>query len=105
MNYFDIVVLLYYIENDFEYNNIKKYIQEKITDKCKTINSKDIKDTELLLLIMDTLSCPFLDINFKREIASFIYKNKDDCSNIINFSLKQKNWFVEWKNIDILKKT
>ncbi|WP_459177936.1 hypothetical protein, partial [Helicobacter trogontum] len=43
MNYFDIVVLLYYIENDFEYNNIKKYIQEKITDKCKTINSKDIK--------------------------------------------------------------
>ncbi|RTJ56851.1 antiviral reverse transcriptase Drt3b [Campylobacter jejuni] len=101
MNYFDIVVLLYYIENDSEFKEIKKQIKEKILDKYKDFNNKN---TELTLLSMDILACPFLDKDFKVKILENYKINKGIIQNyIIKFSMKQKFWFVKWKNVDILK--
>ncbi|HEB9313537.1 TPA: RNA-directed DNA polymerase [Campylobacter coli] len=101
MNYFDIVVLLYYIENDPEFKKIKEKIKEKILSKYKDF---DNKNTELILLSMDIFACPFLDKNFKIEILEYCKIDKKNIQNyIIKFSMKQKFWFTKWKNIDILK--
>lgn len=100
MNYFDIVVLLYYIENDPEFKEIKKQIKEKIIDKYKDFNNKN---TELTLLSMDILACPFLDKDFKVKILKYYEIDEDVQNYIIKFSMKQKFWFIKWKNVDILK--
>ncbi|EHH9691899.1 RNA-directed DNA polymerase [Campylobacter lari] len=101
MNYFDIVVLLYYIENDPEFKEIKKQIKDKIIDKYKDFNNKN---TELTLLSMDILACPFLDKDFKVKILENYKIDERGLQNyIIKFSMKQKFWFVKWKNVDILK--
>ncbi|EKK7588027.1 hypothetical protein PO822_001737, partial [Campylobacter coli] len=101
MNYFDIVVLLYYIENDPEFKKIKEKIKEKILSKYKDFNNKN---TELILLSMDIFACPFLDKNFKIEILEYCKIDKKNIQNyIIKFSMKQKFWFTKWKNVDILK--
>ncbi|RTI86041.1 antiviral reverse transcriptase Drt3b [Campylobacter jejuni] len=101
MNYFDIVVLLYYIENDPEFKEIKEQIKEKIIDKYKDFNNKN---TELTLLSMDILACPFLDKDFKVKILENYKIDERGLQNyIIKFSMKQKFWFVKWKNVDILK--
>ncbi|MCV3471497.1 hypothetical protein [Campylobacter sp. CNRCH_2015_0338h] len=101
MNYFDIVVLLYYIENDPEFKEIKKQIKDKIIDKYKDFNNKN---TELTLLSMDILACPFLDKDFKVKILENYKINEENIQNyIINFSMEQKFWFVKWKNVNILK--
>ncbi|WP_072229607.1 antiviral reverse transcriptase Drt3b [Campylobacter coli] len=101
MNYFDIVVLLYYIENNPEFKKIKDKIKERILKKYEDFNDKN---TELTLLSMDIFACPFLDRKFKIKILECCKIEKKDIQNyIINFSMKQKFWFVKWKNINILK--
>ncbi|EAK0494256.1 hypothetical protein AAH49_07915 [Campylobacter lari] len=101
MNYFDIVILLYYIENDPEFKEIKEQIKEKIINKYKDFNNKN---TELTLLSMDILACPFLDKDFKVKILENYKIYERGLQNyIIKFSMKQKFWFIKWKNVDILK--
>ncbi|QYH09769.1 hypothetical protein XJ49_004575 [Campylobacter coli] len=101
MNYFDIVVVLYYIENNPEFKKIKDQIKEKILKKYEDFNDKN---TELTLLSMDIFACPFLDRNFKIKILECCKIEKKAMQDfIINFSMKQKFWFVKWKNINILK--
>ncbi|WP_276881944.1 antiviral reverse transcriptase Drt3b [Campylobacter cuniculorum] len=96
MNYFEIVVLLYYIENNPEYNKIKEFIK-------KIIKEMPNKDTESALLSMDILTCPFLDKRFKKEILSKYNIDENTQEQLIHFSLNQKSWFIQWKNIDIIK--
>ncbi|EAJ0349216.1 RNA-directed DNA polymerase [Campylobacter lari] len=101
MNYFDIVILLYYIENDPEFKEIKEQVKEKIINKYKDFNNKN---TELTLLSMDILACPFLDKDFKVKILENYKIDERGLQNyIIKFSMKQKFWFIKWKNVDILK--
>ena len=93
MNYFDIVVLLYYIENDPEFKEIKNKIKEEVLAKYEGFNSKN---TELTLLSMDILACPFLDREFKVDILKY-YKieNEDMQDYIIKISMDQKFWITK----------
>lgn len=68
LNYFSITVLLFYIKNVHEYNPIKLILKQYILDKfCNAIIDKKWKnDTELILLLMDILSCPYLNNTIER---------------------------------------
>lgn len=62
LNYFCIMVLLFYIRNIKIYEPIKVELKKSIFKKFDNKKDYDWKnETELVLLLLDTLSCPYLN--------------------------------------------
>ena len=104
LNYFSIVVLLYYINDILQYAKVKEILKQHILEKFKV--KKDIewrKDTELVFLLLDTLSCPFLNepassnkYGYKKKLLNLLNIEKNHAAIIGN----QKFWFVKWLDFD-----
>lgn len=98
MNYFTIVTLLFYIKDKGGYDDINQTIIDAAKDKFKNCNKDTLKrNTELIMLLLDLLSCPFIaDENKKKLLSDFgIEKHQ---SNYINF---RKEWFIKWKDFNL----
>lgn len=98
-----VCMLLFYIGNNPQYKKLKQAISKHIIWKFeKTEIDKRRINTELTLLLFDLLSCPFLDVTFKKEILSlYEIKNTAEQDSLIEFSDKQKYWFTKWKDINL----
>jgi hypothetical protein len=77
LNYFSIVVLLFYLKNIEIYNPIKEELKKYIYKKFESKKVFDWKNnTETVLLLLDILSCPFLNEsvnrNDKKQILNLI---------------------------------
>jgi hypothetical protein len=131
LNYFSITVLLFYIKDIKIYSEIKDalklYILKKFEDK-QVFNWKS--DTELVLLLLDIISCPFLNEDsawqkkkirtkkdegkssrelkrYKLEEKNTRYKYKKSIlsllgitDNHIELIESEKYWFIKWTNFD-----
>ena len=96
-------VLLHYYSNNNKYadglNFLKKVILNKIEGFDK--RNRDIS-TELTLLKMDIIACPYLDDDYKKDVLNlFDIKDINKQHEIINCSKKQKYWFVKWKGFNL----
>ncbi len=103
LNYFSIVTLLYYIKKINRYNNIKTKLLECIENRFVNCNKDHLrKNTELTLLLMDLMTCPYINPSDKNRFLS-LNGITDSLiqSKIINFSLKQKYWFIKWKDFNL----
>ena len=103
LNYFVVVSLLYYIKNISRYDNIKTKLLGCIENKIKSYNKDNLrKNTELTLLLMDLITCPYVDIQDKNKFL-FLNGITDSAiqNKIITFSLKQKYWFVKWQDFNL----
>ncbi len=102
LDYLSIMILLYYIKNIQRYRNIKRYIKIHILRLFEKNKGNINKNTETILLLFDTISCPFLEDSFKRKILKNYF-------NITNNSLQDKiikeeeNWFIKWQNLNYKK--
>jgi len=98
LNYWSIVLLLYYVKNISRYKNIKRYLKIFI---LRAINEKKgnlAKDTESTLLLFDILTCPFLEKNFKKRILKeYGVENNNLQDSIIE---EEKFWFIKWDNFN-----
>ncbi len=110
LEYFSIIVLLFYIKNKNRYEDIKKQLRVIILKKFKKFNVTDRhKRSELVLLFLDLISCPYLDKPFKKELLKLRGIDKDQSQNeIINWGQKGKEkenryWFVKWKEFNLEK--
>jgi hypothetical protein len=95
------VLLHYYSDNEEHIDNLdflKKVILEKIKEVDK--NQRRIS-TEMTLLKMDILSCPYVDENFKIEILNLFDIDKSKQTGIINYTMHQKSWFIKWKGFNM----
>ncbi|QFR49379.1 RNA-directed DNA polymerase [Sulfurimonas lithotrophica] len=103
LNYFVIVSLLYYIKNISRYANIKTKLLECIENKFKSYNKDNLrKNTELTLLLMDLMTCPYVDTQDKNRFLSLNDVTDPATQNkIVVFSLKQKYWFVKWQDFNL----
>jgi len=96
LNYFEIIVILFYIENKVRYNNLKSALEEHIINKYTGINNREFEiSTELSMLTLDLMTCPFLDNVFKEKLLSFY--GVTDISTISGF---RSRWFVKWKGFN-----
>lgn len=93
LSYFDIVVLLDYIENDKNYDDVKELLMDIIKRNFKM--SHPLIYTENFLLLFDIIKSPYVDEKTKKHILHLIGINNDK-SRLIN-EIKQKNWFYDWK--------
>lgn len=89
--------------NNSKYCNLKQAILKHVIQKFENIElGKRRINTELTILLFDLLSCPFLDISFKKKLLSLYEVNSPtEQDGIISFSDKQKYWFTKWKDINL----
>lgn len=110
LNYFSIVVLLFYIGHSKKYPQIKVALNAYIENYIKSFPiEKRSKSSELTHLILDLLACPFISDIFKIKIYS-IYKNYStkkeilSARKVIYFHKKNiKYWFTKWERFNLAK--
>lgn len=101
LNYWSITLLLFYMRNIQRYNSLRDFLKKDVVEK----RFKDVKpdkrkpNTELTLLLLDLISCPFLDLQCKRKLLFYFgVKNRDERDEIIKL---RKYWFIKWINFDL----
>ena len=104
LNYFEIVVLLYYIDIKDEYNELRFDLENAVLEKFKIVDNPFDK-SEYTLLFFDFICCPFIKKELKVDIvkSARYFKNKVSDNTIqmkISEIEKQKRWFMDW-DIDI----
>ncbi|MBP4142217.1 RNA-directed DNA polymerase [Flavobacterium sp. P4023] len=114
LNYFSIMVLLFYLGHSKKYQKIKVAIKIYIENYIKSFPiEKRNKSSELTHLIIDLIVCPFLSTQDKRRIFA-IYKNskgvnelKNDFETLdkIRFFQKRhmKYGFTKWERFNLAK--
>jgi len=102
LNYFTIIVLLFYIKDKKRYSILKEFLKDTIMDKFNSSRKKSLSiDTELTFLLFDSISCPFLDFNFKERLLNLHnVQNKNISKKIINY---RHNWFTNWHDFNFGK--
>lgn len=104
INYFSIVVLLFYMKDIKIYQEFKHELKKYIIRFVKEIDSdKRAKTTETNLLIMDLLVCPYLEDNFKEDLLRLYSIPDAVIPDILKFKTHQKYWFIKWENFDLSK--
>jgi hypothetical protein len=110
LNYFSIVVLLFYIGHSKKYSKIKDALNVYIENYIKSFPiEKRSKSSELTHLILDLLACPFVGDTFKISIYS-IYKDYSTAieistaTKVVDFHKKNiKYWFTKWERFNLAK--
>lgn len=104
LNYFSVVVLLFYIENKKRYSRTKSIIKAHILKKFEDISAENrSKSTELILLFFDLLVCPFLDRPFKNKLLT-LFGIPAGAGRLRTAVIeKRKYWFTKWTDFDFAK--
>ncbi|HFG2023853.1 TPA: hypothetical protein ACGF6J_001278, partial [Vibrio cholerae] len=107
LNYFEIVSLLYYFKNHEEYSDVKSKIISETMGRFSTLDSLE-NDSELVHLILDLSTCPYISLEHRKQVMSILYdgiKNhpnptEQELSDYID-ATKGIYWFVNWTNLNI----
>jgi len=107
LTYFEIMSILFYIKNYTKYSEIKDLVKNFIRDSLNSLEEVK-KKAECAYILLDTLTCPYLDTDFKVEIMHNLLKEKTSTQMSkarIKVKLKdieKDEWFINWKDIDLL---
>lgn len=107
LNYFEIVTLLYYIGNESIYQETHSKVNSSIFQHLANIDDVRLNSHKFHLL-MDILTCPYVDKKFRTETASRLYESstgtkpgKMKLKALMDF-FENNVWFVNWRNFDLL---
>lgn len=104
LNALSIIILLYYYGNTDAFKKDKKYLVEGIKIKYNSVNLPDVrKDTELMILTLDLLACPYITHKDRKTICEVMRIDAVKQTMIENFFRKHKFMFTKWTNIDLTK--
>lgn len=98
-----ISVLLYYYSDNEKYRGSLAFLKQVIVAKINAISEQQRSiSSELTLLKMDLLSCPYLDEVYKKQILDLfgLIDNKRQLE-VIEYAKKQKSWFIKWKGFNL----
>ncbi|MFA7380326.1 MAG: antiviral reverse transcriptase Drt3b [Bacteroidia bacterium] len=105
--YFHLTIILYYIQDNVQYEHIKKKIEQRIIFIIND-DPNPFHKTELTCLFFDTISCPYLCRLTKENLVEVAFKKIDntaplvsDRNRVINY-IAARNWFIDWsKDIEL----
>lgn len=107
LNYFEIVTLLYYIGNESTYQEARSKVNASILQHLTSIDDVRLNSHKFHLL-MDVLTCPYVDKKLRTEIVSRLYESttntkpgKVKLKTLMDF-FENNIWFVNWRNFDLL---
>ena len=93
-NYFQICTLLYIIDSDKIYDDIRKSILEEIKRRVKEENSMWHADTAMLFF--DAIVCPFFEESERKEILKEVCGNPASVDRKLKLYNKTGRWFFNW---------
>lgn len=107
LNYFSITVAIFYMRDKVSFNALREHIldaaQKRFTDHSETCQ----KEAELVLLLFDLLSCPYVSEDRKRNaLLTFGISDPSMITEMIEFSNKSskpQQWFTNWHGFDFAK--
>lgn len=106
LDYFQIIVTLYYMGFNREYRDIRTAVIRTALDRLKENDLETNKmRAESVMLLFDLLSCPYLTDKEKNEAIDSFGVNLDDAEkqDFINVILFQRHWFTKWNDFNILE--
>ena len=99
--FFTIFELIHFIKKDSRYQILLDVLNEQIAERIERLTREGESDTEGVLTFIETLCCPWVSIDKKKEYLD-IFKNIDK-DKVLAFAHKQKELFVRWRNYDVLE--
>ena len=106
LNYFQICTLLYVIDNNLCYNNIRQKTATEVYRRLTQENAMYYSDNAMLFF--DMMVCPY--IHFKKQEIIQIIKNVYKCSDSASGNkhkelTKTKRWFFNWDKSHSISET
>ena len=99
--FFTIFELIHFIRKDRRYQILLDVLNEQIAERIERLTHNGESDTEAVLTFIETLCCPWVPVDKKKEyLEVFKGVNKD---KVLAFAHKQKELFVRWRNYDVLE--
>lgn len=103
-NALTVIILLYYYGNEKRYRGLKEELIKKIKEMYNSVPEKlRRKRSELSILTLDLITCPYLTYQNKKEIAGLIGISELELKSMLGFFRKQKYMFTKWTKVDITK--
>ena len=103
-NALTVIILLYYYGNEKRYVGLKEELIQKIREMYNSVPEKlRRKRSELSILTLDLLTCPYLTYQNKKELAGPIGISEMDLTPLLKYFRKQKYMFTKWTKVDITK--
>lgn len=103
LNYFTIVVSLFYMKNKVRYNNLRAFVIEKAFEKFTEVDYEfRIKKAELVLLLFDLLAYSYNDITPTKRKLLCLY-NINEVGLQTEIIKERSNWFTKWTDFDFGK--
>ena len=100
LSYFEIVVLLDYMEGDEKYKDLIEELLDTLNDNLARSQNNCLLHTENFLLVFDLISCPYLTKQQKRKILESIGIKDNKISSTIK-EISKKKWFYNWDEISM----
>lgn len=107
LNYFEIVTLLYYIGDEPIYHEVRSKITSSILHYLTNLEDTRLNSHKFHLL-MDVLTCPYVDRPLRCELASRLYETttsnkpgKEKLKTLMEY-FDNNIWFVNWRSFDLL---
>lgn len=98
MNYFNICSLLMIIQDDTKYSDIKEELLKAV--KKKFANDQWEKEAEMTLLLLDLMTCPYIDKTEKIDIlvVSKLAANRTKAGEKLKkLEGETSRWFFDWQ--------
>lgn len=104
LNAIAIEILLYYFGNEQRFCELKNELMNSVIKKYKDVSEKTRKiSTELVILTLDLMTCPYIKKEVKNKIGELMGIKKDDVNAMMRYLKKHKTMFMRWEGIDITK--
>lgn len=104
LNAIAIEILLYYFGNEQRFCELKNELMNSVIKKYKDVSEKTRKiSTELVILTLDLMTCPYIKKEVKNKIGELMGIKKDDVNEMMRYLKKHKTMFMRWEGIDITK--
>lgn len=104
LNAIAIEILLYYFGNEQRFCELKNELMNSVIKKYKDVSEKTRKiSTELVILTLDLMTCPYIKKEVKNKIGELMGTKKDDVHAMMRYLKKHKTMFMRWEGIDITK--
>lgn len=104
MNALVFILLLYYYGNSDKYLKQRYALIKQITNRFKR-EEKDLrrKQSELVILLLDLLACPFLRHEDRRDMCAAMGVDEAAQTEIEDYLKKRKYMFTRWTNVNLTK--
>lgn len=104
MNALVFILLLYYYGNSDKYLKQRYALIKLITNRFKR-EEKDLrrKQSELVILLLDLLACPFLRHEERRDMCAAMGVDEAAQTEIEDYLKKRKYMFTRWTNVNLTK--